>query len=96
VTRAVARDRAGLDAEARALDEALALEARLRDRDGRAATLARLDTVLAGWARTAAAADPSAERQQARRLLGAIAAGAASRAGDAEYTDLVQRHRWRP
>ena len=96
VTRAVARDRAGLDAEARALDEALTLEARLRDRDARAATLARLDTLLGGWARTAAAADPSAERQQARRLLGAIAAGAASRAGDDEYTSLVQRHRWRP
>ena len=83
VTRALARDRAGLDAEARALDQALALEARLRDRDARAATLAQLDTLLGGWARIAAAADPSAERQQARRLLGAIAAGATSRAGDA-------------
>lgn len=96
VTRAVAHDRAALDAEARALDEALALEARLRDRDARTATLARLDGLLGGWARAAGAAEPSAERQRARRLLGAIAAGAASRAGDAEYTRLVQRHRWRP
>ena len=96
VTRAVARDRAALDAEARALDEALALEARLRDRDARAATLARLEALFGGWARTAGGSEPSAERQQARRLLGAMAAGAAARAGDDEYTSLVQRHRWRP
>jgi hypothetical protein len=96
VTRAVAADRAALDAEARALDEALGLEARLRNPDVRTATLARLDGLLGGWARAAASAEPSADRQQARRLLGAIAAGASSRAGDAEYTSLVQRHRWRP
>ena len=96
VTRALAADRAALDAEARALDEVLGLEARLRNPDVRTATLARLDGLLGGWARAAAAAEPSADRQQARRLLGAIAAGVASRADDAEYTRLVQRHRWRP
>ena len=96
VKDAVSRDRAALDVEARALDEALAIESRLQSPATRDAALARLDAMLAGWARAAGAADPTPARHQARRLLGAIAAGAAGRVGDEDYTRLVQRHRWRP
>jgi hypothetical protein len=40
-------------------------------------------------ARAGAATDPAVRLRLTR-------AGAASRAGVAEYTSLVQRHRWRP
>jgi hypothetical protein len=96
VKDAVARERAALEAEARALDEALMIEARLQTPASRDAALARLDGLLGGWARTASATDDTPGRRQARRLLGAIAAGAAGRIGDEDYTRLVQRHRWRP
>lgn len=94
VTDAVARDRAALDAEARALDEALALESRLAT-GGRTTALAQLDCRLADWAREAAAED-SPGRHRARRLLAALAAGAAARVDDADYAALLARHRWRP
>jgi hypothetical protein len=96
VKDAVARDRAALDVEARALGEALAIEARLQAPATREAALRRLDTLLAGWAQAARSAGPTPARHRARRLLGAIAAGAAGRVGDEDYTRLVQRHRWRP
>jgi hypothetical protein len=92
--RAVARDRADLDAEGRMLDEALADEVRLARADTRAAALAALDVRLAAWSRTAHAAEPSGDRSRARRLLGALAGGAAGRTGDPEYQDLLRRYRW--
>ncbi len=95
VTDAVARDRAALDAEARALDEALALESRLAT-GGRTTALAQLDCRLADWAREAAAEEGSPGRHRARRLLAALAAGAAARVDDADYAALLARHRWRP
>ena len=95
VKDAVARDRAALDAEARALDEALGLEARLSG-SGRTAALAELERRLGDWAREAAAAEDSPGRHRARRLLAALAAGAAARVDDADYAALLARHRWRP
>lgn len=95
VRRALADDRAALAGEERALQDALALEARLRDPDRRAASLARLTGLLEAWSAAARAAAPSAERSRARRLLGALGGGAAERTKDDEYRALVQRHRWR-
>lgn len=89
----VARDRAALDAEARALDEALALESRLSG-SGRTAALAQLDRRLGDWAREAAEDSPGCHR--ARRLLTALAAGARGRVDDADYAALIARYRWRP
>lgn len=95
VRKAVARDRADLDSEARALDEALRLEGRLGDADQRLANLARLETILADWARSAASDAASPARSRARRLLSALAAGAAGRTNDETYRALVQKYRWR-
>ena len=46
--------------------------------------------MLENWSRAAGAATASPLRSQARRLLGAIAAGAAGRVNDEEYLRLVQ------
>jgi dienelactone hydrolase len=94
VKDAVARDRAALDAEARGLDEALALESRLSG-SGRTAALAQLDRRLADWARDAAAGEDTASRHRARRLLAGLGAGAAARVDDPDYAALLARHRWR-
>jgi predicted esterase len=93
VRRALQQERAALDAESRMLDETLALEARLSDPSGRAAALAALRMRLDSWARTAAVDTPSPDRSRSRRLLGAIAAGAADRVPDAEYRELVRQIR---
>jgi len=93
VKDAFARDRAALDAESRLRREALDAEARLRDPDARAASLARLRGMLESWSRAASAAEPSPERSQARRLLGAIAAGASERVTDEEYLRLIRQYR---
>lgn len=93
--KAIGRARAALDTEARRLDEALAAEARLKEAATRAAALTSLRVMFEGWARAAQAPDPSAARSQARRLLGAIGAGAAERVKDEEYRALVQQYRWR-
>jgi len=93
--QAAARDRAALEAEARQLDEALAAEARLKDSGARTAALATLRGMFEGWSRSAQAGEPSPDRSQARRLLGAVAAGASERVKDEEYRSLVQQYRWR-
>jgi dienelactone hydrolase len=93
--RAMARDRKALDAEARLLDETLATEVRLKDPGARSAALARLRLLFEGWSLGAQAPEPSPARSQARRLLGAIAAGAAERVRDEEYRALVQQYRGR-
>jgi hypothetical protein len=93
--QAMARDRTALEAEARLLEEALAAEARLKEAGGRTAALATLRNLFEGWSRSAQAAEPSPARSQARRLLGAMAAGAAERVKDDEYRSLVQQYRWR-
>lgn len=95
VARALRREKADLDAEARLLDDALATESRLRDRASRANALDRMRQMFEEWSRAARAEAPSAARSQARRLLGAVAAGAAERVKDEEYRALVQQYRWR-
>jgi hypothetical protein len=93
-TDALARQRSELDAEARRLDEALAIEARLRDPSSRAAALTRLRALFETWSRDAAG-EPSPDRARARRLLGAVAAGASERVKDAEYRALIEQFRRR-
>ena len=95
VKKAMAEERGVLDMEGRLLGEALDAEARLRDPDARAASLARLRGMLEHWSRAAGAATASPLRSQARRLLGALAAGAAGRVKDEEYLRLVQQYQWR-
>jgi predicted esterase len=95
VKKALADDRGMLDTEGRLLREALDTEARLRDPDARAASLARLQGMLENWSRAAGAAAASPARSQARRLLGAIAAGAAGRVKDEEYLRVVQQYQRR-
>ncbi len=95
VKRARGREQDALTAEARSLDEALRHEAHLRDPDARSASLQRLTALFVEWSSAATADAASPERSRARRLLAAIAAGAASRSDDAEYRALVQRYRWR-
>ena len=54
-----------------------------------------LGCMFEGWSRSAQAREPSPARSQARRLLGAVAAGASERVKDEEYRSLVQQYRWR-
>jgi poly(3-hydroxybutyrate) depolymerase len=93
--KAIGRDRTALAAEARLLDDALAAEGRLTDAGGRATALAALRSMFEDWSQAAQAPEPSAARSQARRLLGAVSAGAAARVKDEEYRALVQQYRWR-
>ena len=95
VKKALGDDRAALGTETRLLDEALEAESRLRDPEARAASLARLRGMLETWSREADSTTASPERSQARRLLGAIAAGAAQRVKDEDYRRLVEQSRRR-
>ena len=69
------------------------MEQRLRDPELRPESLIRLRERLAQWARAAAHAVASAERDQARRSLSAAGAGASSRTNDAEYLKLLDQYR---
>jgi dienelactone hydrolase len=89
----VARERQADEMEQRTLDEFFEMEHRLRDPDLRPESLIRLRERLAQWARAAAQAAASAERDQARRSLSAAAAGASSRTSDAEYLKLLAQYR---
>lgn len=95
IRRAAAADRAAVAGEERALQEALALEARLGAPDAHDASLARLAGLLDAWSVAAHAAEPSPERSRARRLLSALAAGAYERTKQDDYRALVQKYRWR-
>jgi poly(3-hydroxybutyrate) depolymerase len=91
--KALARERADEDAEMRMLSEVFDLEARLRDSEYRFETLSRLKGRLAQWGRAAGDARESPERNQARRLLGAVTSGARERAQDPEYLKLLDQYR---
>jgi len=75
------------------LNEILAQEALLRDDDRRSESMIRLQDRLSRLWRSANAADDSPTRRQARRVLRAIASGAAERVQDQEYTKLLQQYR---
>jgi pimeloyl-ACP methyl ester carboxylesterase len=95
VKDALERERADLETETRLLNEGLEQESRLRDPASRPAALARLRALFEAWSLRASGEEPSLDRARARRLLGAIAAGAGERAGDEEYRALVQQYRRR-
>jgi hypothetical protein len=92
VKKALARERADDDAEARMLAEIFDLEARLSAEVGRAAAVLRLRERLSKLSDAANANEESAERTRARRVLRAITAGAAERVQDREYRMLLERY----
>jgi hypothetical protein len=92
VKKAIARDRSDVDAEARMLAEIFELESGLRDPERRLQAMARLRDRLSRWARTAAADVESPERNQARRVLRVVTAGAGERVQDDEYRALLKQY----
>ena len=93
VKRALARERAADDDEARVVSEIIDLEADLENFERRAQTLGRLRDRLSRWARAANADVASPERSRARRVLRAITAGAAERVRDVDYRKLLEEYR---
>jgi hypothetical protein len=92
VKKALARERAGDDAEGRVLGEIFDLEAGLGDAERRGVTLMQLRDRLAKIAAAANAGDDSPQRSQARRVLRAITAGAAERVQDADYRSILEQY----
>jgi hypothetical protein len=88
--KALARQRAADDAEARALEDLFELEAALSDETTRAAALAALRDRLSRLAESAV--EDSADGRQARRILRGITAGAAARVNDSQYRALLERY----
>jgi poly(3-hydroxybutyrate) depolymerase len=93
VKKALARERADDDSEARMLGDIFDLEASLSDESRHDVALIRLRDRLSKWARTAAAVEESPERSQARRVLRAITTGAAERVQDPGYRTLLEQYR---
>jgi hypothetical protein len=89
IKKALARERSDEDAEARMLSEIFELEAGLRNVEQRLTAMGRLRERLSRLAKTAAAEQDSPQRNQARRVLRAITAGAAERVADPEYRNLL-------
>jgi len=87
--KALSRERSDEDAEARMLLEIFEVEAGLRDPDRRFTSLARLRDRLSRLAKAAAAEEDTPPRNQARRVLRAISAGASERVQDPEYRKLL-------
>jgi predicted esterase len=93
IKRALDRERADDDAEARLLDEVLAQETALADSDRHLEALAVLRSRLAQLSKSANAADDSPERRQARRVLRTITVGAGERVRDPDYLKLLDQYR---
>jgi pimeloyl-ACP methyl ester carboxylesterase len=91
VKKALARERADEDAEARMLREFFALEADLHDADRRPQALTRLRGQLSRWASAANAEADSPARSQARRVLRAVTS-ATGQVEDAEYRKLLEQY----
>jgi hypothetical protein len=92
VKKALARQRADDDAEARMLGDIFDLEAGLSDESRRDLALMQLSGRLSKLAGAANAADDSPARSQARRVLRTITAGAAERVQDREYRALIDQY----
>jgi hypothetical protein len=92
VKKALARQRADDDAEARMQGEILELEAGLSDESRRNLVLMQLRERLSKMSGTANTDDDSPTRSQARRVLRAITAGAADRVQDREYRALIDQY----
>ena len=93
IKRALARERAADDDEARVVNEIIDLEAELEHVERRAHALGQLRDRLSRWARVANGEAASPERSRARRVLRAITAGAAERVRDADYRKLLEEYR---
>jgi len=93
IKKALASERADDDAEQQILSDVLALEAGLGDPGRRGQSLLRLRDRLAHLARAAGAETDSSERRQARRVLRQLTMGAAERATDPEYLELLRQYR---
>ncbi len=94
--KALAKERSSDEAEVRALSEVFDLEGQLQDFDRRVGALGRLRQRLSQWGKQAAGPTESPERHRARRLLGAVTAGAGARVADAEYRRLLEQLRPSP
>jgi poly(3-hydroxybutyrate) depolymerase len=92
VKKALARERAEDDNEARILRDVFDLEAGLGDESRHAEVLMRLRDRLSKIAKTAHAADESPQRSQARRVLRTITAGAADRVADRDYRGVIEQY----
>jgi predicted esterase len=93
VTKALAREREEVDAEARLLQQTFELEASLADGDRRDASLMLLGARLREWSRTAATGADTPERERARRLLQSVVFGASDRVKDHDYLAELERYR---
>jgi predicted esterase len=96
VKKALDRERADDDAEARQLDQFFTLEASLRPDESHLATMGRIRDWLSRTARQADAPTDSPERRRARRLLRNATIGANQRVRDADYQKLLQQYRPAP
>lgn len=92
VKKALARERADEDAEARILQEVYTLEADLADNDRHAGALMVLRDRVSHLAKKARAAEDSAERRQSRRVLRTITMGASARVQDRAYLSLLAEY----
>jgi poly(3-hydroxybutyrate) depolymerase len=92
VKKALARERAADDAEARMLGEIFDLEAGLKDDNRRVTSMGLLRERLSKLAQKASADNESAERSQARRVLRSVTVGASGRVQDAEYLELLEQY----
>ena len=90
VKRALQRERADDDEEARLLGDIFQLEADLGDPERRLQALGRLRANLSRWARDAAGPESPA-RSRARRALRTVTAGA-ERVQDPEYRKLLEQY----
>ena len=92
VKKALARRRAFDDEESRMLSELAELEACLADPDRRDGCMRTLRERWPRLGQDAAAVEESAERSRARRVVRAVASGAASRVKDREYLALLEKY----
>ena len=93
VKATLARERRADETEQRMVEEFFEMEQRLRSPEQRSESLSRLRGRLEQWARSAADAVKSPERDQARRLLSTASAGASSRTNDPDYLNLLNQYR---
>jgi len=93
IKRALARERADVDAEARLLRDFQTLEEGLRDATQRRDTLDAMRSFLARLAKQADAAIESPERSRARRVLRIVTMGLGERVQDPDYLKLLQQYR---
>jgi dienelactone hydrolase len=92
VKKALKRERADEDAEARMLAEISDLEAGLGDDNRHTTALMMLRERLSKLAKKANVEEDSPDRSQARRVLRSITAGARGRVQDADYLKLLEQY----